>query len=152
MRIILKGFAAATILILLTGAPEAKTKMPAVFDKPMNTQVVPPAEEPGNPYQKEPKRSCYYYPNFMVKEADTGQKGADELAIMRRGDSSGIYTGPVHPFLDGNGRVVAYGVMGSCFPVSSARSHARAILKSRFTVSTETSRTSAVSSMLRPPK
>ena len=49
-------------------------------------------------------------------------------------------------------RVAAYDPAASCFRVSSANSHALAILQSRFTVSTETSRTSAVSSMLKPPK
>lgn len=45
-----------------------------------------------------------------------------------------------------------YGLLASSVLVSSARSHARAILQSRLTVSTETRRTSAASSLLNPPK
>jgi hypothetical protein len=49
-------------------------------------------------------------------------------------------------------RVAVYDLLESCFPASSAMSHALAILQSRFTVSTETPRTSAVSSIFNPPK
>ncbi len=51
-----------------------------VFDKPLDKQIVKLLADPDTP-QAKPKRSCFYYPGFMVKEVDLGEVGADELAI-----------------------------------------------------------------------
>ena len=45
------------------------------FDKPLDKQVVRLPADPDNP-QAKPKRSCSYYPGFMVKEVDLGEVGA----------------------------------------------------------------------------
>ena len=47
-----------------------------VFDKPLGKQVVKLPADPDNP-QAKPKRSCFSYPRFMVKEVDLGEEGAD---------------------------------------------------------------------------
>lgn len=62
---------------MLAGAAVAA---PNVFDKPVSTKIVPLPPDPANP-QAKPKRSCFYYPGFLVKEVDLGEKGADELSI-----------------------------------------------------------------------
>ncbi len=51
-----------------------------VFDKPLDKQVVKLPADSDNP-QAKPKRSCFTYPGFMVKEVDLGEVGADELSI-----------------------------------------------------------------------
>jgi hypothetical protein len=51
-----------------------------VFDKPRGKTVVKLPADPDNP-QAKPKRSCFYYPGFMVKEVDLGELGASELSI-----------------------------------------------------------------------
>jgi len=51
-----------------------------VFDKPLDKAVVKLPADPDNP-QAKPKRSCSYYPRFMVKEVDLGEVGASELSI-----------------------------------------------------------------------
>jgi hypothetical protein len=82
MKTIRNGFVAAAFLILSISAVEAQIKIPAVFDKPVSTQVIPLPPDPNNLWAKN-KRSCYYYPNFMVKEeVDPAMKGA-ELAIVQ---------------------------------------------------------------------
>lgn len=55
---------------------------PDVFDKPIDKKVIALAADPANASAK-PKRSCFVYPGFVVKEVDLGEKGADELSIAR---------------------------------------------------------------------
>ncbi len=58
----------------------AATTSAVVFDKPVDKQVVKLPADPDNP-QAKPKRSCYFYSGFMVKEVDLGEKGAAMLSI-----------------------------------------------------------------------
>jgi hypothetical protein len=83
MRMIRNGFVSTAFLILAMNAAAAQLKMPAVFDKPVSTQIIPLPLDPSNPRAPKAKRSCCYYPNFIVKEVDLGEKGAEELAIVR---------------------------------------------------------------------
>jgi hypothetical protein len=51
------------------------------FDKPVLTKTIdlgPARFSPGS----RSKVTCYFFPSFMVKEVDTGAKGADRLAIV----------------------------------------------------------------------
>ncbi|MDE2183499.1 MAG: hypothetical protein KGJ78_10810 [Alphaproteobacteria bacterium] len=52
----------------------------ALFDTPIATEVVKLSADPANPGAKA-KRTCNFYPGYMVKEVDLGEVGADELAI-----------------------------------------------------------------------
>jgi hypothetical protein len=54
-----------------------------LFDKPLREihTTLPP--DPDNPYFKKPLLSCYYFRNFMVKQLDFGEKGAEQLSILR---------------------------------------------------------------------
>ena len=61
-------------------AATAATAAPNVFDKPVSTQVINLPPEPENPSAK-PKRTCTFYPGFVVKEIDLGEVGASELTI-----------------------------------------------------------------------
>ena len=66
------------VLLGLPGDAEAQ-KAPGLFDAPVKKQTVTLADypNPGSPS----KLSCAYYPRFMVKEVDAGEKGAYALAI-----------------------------------------------------------------------
>jgi hypothetical protein len=50
------------------------------FDKPLRKRVVNLGSAPGYP-SNHIKLSCYYYPNFMVKELDMAEEGAEWHAI-----------------------------------------------------------------------
>jgi hypothetical protein len=67
-------------LLLAFGVP-AFTSVAAAnsFDAPLKKKVV---DYGPSPYYQGQKLSCYFYPTFMVKEYDTGQKGAEWLAIV----------------------------------------------------------------------
>ncbi len=52
-----------------------------VFDKPSHETHTPLALDPRNPHAK-PMLSCFYYPHFMVKQIDLGEKGAEQLSIL----------------------------------------------------------------------
>ena len=56
------------------------------FDKPLSKKVVDlgPSESDPKSHGKKThgKVTCYYYPDFMVKEVDLGEKGAERLAIV----------------------------------------------------------------------
>jgi len=65
---------AAVFLVLPANAAD-------LFDKPLDTKVVTLPADPLNPHAK-PKRSCIYYPGFVVKEVDLGEVGAEEQAVI----------------------------------------------------------------------
>jgi hypothetical protein len=54
---------------------------PLLFDKPLREIHTPLPPDPYNP-QFKPMLSCFYYPNFMVKQVDLGEKGAEQLSIL----------------------------------------------------------------------
>jgi hypothetical protein len=71
-------FRRAIILLLLTSCSWAAA---ASFDKPLATKTVdlgPSTSTSGARAQLK----CYYFPGFMVKEVDLGEKGAAKLAIV----------------------------------------------------------------------
>lgn len=51
------------------------------FDKPKNKKTVDLGPSPAG-FGAGAKVNCYFYPNFMVKEVDMGEKGAERLAIV----------------------------------------------------------------------
>jgi hypothetical protein len=51
------------------------------FDKPLREIHTPLPGDPYNP-QAKPMLSCFYYPNFMVKQIDLGEKGAEQISIL----------------------------------------------------------------------
>ena len=64
-----------TVLALLTvSAAES-------FDKPTSKSVVPLGRSTSGSGRRA-KVTCYFYPQFMVKEVDRGEKGADRLSIV----------------------------------------------------------------------
>lgn len=67
----------AIICLLLTTCSWA-----ASFDKPLTTKTVDlgPSKYTSGAHAK---IRCYYFPGFMVREIDQGEKGAAELAIIR---------------------------------------------------------------------
>lgn len=71
--------------LLLTTALAAATTPPSPgdYDKPTREVNLPLPPDPDNPHAK-PKLSCFYYPNFMVKQVDLGEKGAEQLSILPR--------------------------------------------------------------------
>src|SRR5258708_39993013 len=50
------------------------------FDRPVSKRVVNLGKSPHTPGQNA-KVSCYYFADFMIKEIDMGEKGADRLSI-----------------------------------------------------------------------
>jgi len=63
------------------------------FDKPLAKKVVNLGPSESNPPGRlEPKTHgkviCYYYPGFMVKEINLGEKGAERLAIVSAGKTA----------------------------------------------------------------
>ena len=52
-----------------------------LFDKPLHETHTPLPLDPDNP-QSKPMLSCFYYPDFMVKQVDLGEKGAEQLSIL----------------------------------------------------------------------
>ena len=55
-----------------------------LFDVPLHKEVVKLPADPDNP-QAKPRRTCAFYPGFMVKEVDLGEVGASELGIAPAG-------------------------------------------------------------------
>jgi hypothetical protein len=53
------------------------------FDKPLSTRTIDLGPSNSSPGARS-KITCYYFPSFMVKEVDLGEKGADRLAIVPR--------------------------------------------------------------------
>jgi hypothetical protein len=59
----------------------------ASFDKPVFTKTVDLGRSPSTPAGRatpeiRAKVTCYFFPSFMVKEVDLGEKGAERLAIV----------------------------------------------------------------------
>jgi hypothetical protein len=54
----------------------------SLFDKPLHETHTTLPPDPDNPYFNKPLLSCFYYPNFMVKQLDFGEKGAEQLSIL----------------------------------------------------------------------
>lgn len=76
-------FSAHLFICALAVAPAvAFAQTPAqLFDKPSAEKVLPLKPAPLNP-QTKPNVSCFYYPGFMVKQIDMGEKGAAQLSIV----------------------------------------------------------------------
>jgi len=53
----------------------------SLFDKPLHETHTPLPPDTRNPHAK-PMLSCFYYPHFMVKQVDLGEKGAEQLSIL----------------------------------------------------------------------
>jgi len=51
------------------------------FDKPVRKQVVELGKA-ANPLSDRHRVTCYFFPNFMVKEVDLGEVGAERLGIV----------------------------------------------------------------------
>jgi hypothetical protein len=62
------------------------------FDKPLSKKSVALGPSESNPKSHGKKArgkvTCYYYAGFMVKEVDTGEKGAERLAIVPAGKTA----------------------------------------------------------------
>lgn len=58
------------------------------FDKPLTKKIVNLVAAGPNPQKPHRKLTCYYYPGFMVKEVDLGEKGAERLAIVPAGKTT----------------------------------------------------------------
>lgn len=69
------------LAVLLAGAPTVQAAPASPFDLPLKTVKVPLPRDPDNP-QSKPKVTCAYYRDFMVKEVDLGEEGADQLSIL----------------------------------------------------------------------
>ncbi len=70
--------AATAALGLICVTPAAANDL---FDKPLKTVRVPLPKDPDNPSAK-PAVSCSTYKDFMVKQIDLGEIGADQLSII----------------------------------------------------------------------
>jgi hypothetical protein len=68
------------VRLLLFVAVMASLACSESFDKPVSKRVVNLGKSPHTPGQTA-KVSCYYFTDFMVKEIDMGEKGADRLSI-----------------------------------------------------------------------
>src|SRR5215467_684301 len=51
------------------------------FDKPVRKQVVELGKA-ANPLSDRHRVTCYFFPNFMVKEVDLGEVGAERMGIV----------------------------------------------------------------------
>jgi hypothetical protein len=63
------------------------------FDKPLTKKVVKlraSASNPSGRLQPKTRRkvTCYYYPGFIVKEVDLGEKGAERLSLVPEGKTA----------------------------------------------------------------
>ena len=65
------------VVFLLAGIAVADS-----FDRPLSKKTVALGPSRSGSGRRS-KVNCYVYPNFMVKEVDLGEKGADRLAIIR---------------------------------------------------------------------
>jgi hypothetical protein len=65
---------------LLAHSSTASAAASALFDKPSREIQLPLPPNPDVPDGK-PMLTCWYYPRFMIKQVDVGEKGARALAI-----------------------------------------------------------------------
>lgn len=77
------AFPMLSLLALLATVPaqaqqQAEEKL---FDPPLDTMLVKLAPSPEAPGLT-PQVSCFYYPTFMVKQVDLGEKGAESHAVV----------------------------------------------------------------------
>lgn len=82
----LMGFA---MLCLLAGISPAWADAASLFDKPVRETRVPLPINPDVPGAK-PMLTCWYYPRFMVKQVDRGEKGAEQLIIAPIAANHGV--------------------------------------------------------------
>lgn len=68
------------LLYLLAGSLPAWADSAPPFDKPARQTQVPLPANPDVPGAK-PMLTCWYYPHFMVKQVDRGEKGAEQLVL-----------------------------------------------------------------------
>ena len=68
------------VRLLLLVAALASFACAESFDRPVSKRVVNLGKSPHTPGQNA-KVSCYYFADFMIKEIDMGEKGADRLSI-----------------------------------------------------------------------
>jgi len=90
MRNLIYTVTAATLIISLSTAcqqprPFSNTESDGLFDAPIRKETVDLGPSPYYPDGKasDPTGlSCYYFPDFMVKEYDLGGRGAEWLSIL----------------------------------------------------------------------
>jgi hypothetical protein len=70
----------AAALIVLAG-PAGAAVAPSQFDRPLRIERVALPRDADNP-QAKPQVTCYRYRDFLVKEVDLGEVGADQLSIL----------------------------------------------------------------------
>jgi hypothetical protein len=80
MRAISMLLGAAALLGAGLGLPE-RAVAESLFDHPLKTQNVRLKADPLNPHAKRVV-SCFTYPQFVVKQVDLGEVGADRLSII----------------------------------------------------------------------
>src|SRR5262245_34179853 len=68
------------LAILLLTAPSAVVAQ-GLFDTPAKQVRIQLPRDPSLP-QNRARATCRYYPGFMVKEVDLGEKGAEQLSIL----------------------------------------------------------------------
>ncbi len=68
------------VRLILLAATLASFACAESFDKPVSKRVVNLGRSPHTPSQSA-RVSCYYFADFMIKEIDMGEKGADRLSI-----------------------------------------------------------------------
>ncbi|MBP1860964.1 hypothetical protein [Rhizobium herbae] len=77
---------AGLVLAILQLSPAVAAADP--FDKPIAVDIVKLPADPDNP-SAEPKITCRRYRDFMVKEVDLGEVGAETLALMAQDAACG---------------------------------------------------------------
>ena len=71
----------AGIAVWLVWPASAALAAQALYDKPVKVQRLPLPSDPQNP-QAKAQLSCFYFRQFMVKEVDLGELGAEQLSIL----------------------------------------------------------------------
>jgi hypothetical protein len=78
----LKPLGQIVAFLLLLSVPWLAAAQTNGFDVPLKKRVVWMSVSPSTVPKGRAKLSCYFYPTFMVKEYDGGQKGAEWLSIV----------------------------------------------------------------------
>jgi len=76
-----KGVLSVFARLVLTIAALISISTAESFDQPKYKRTVDLGRSPAG-FGARAKVNCYFYPNFMVKEVDMGEKGAERLAIV----------------------------------------------------------------------